>query len=62
MEAMYYCGSQAGQIHPVPLPTTSPTDLFITMLHFALHQRVHLAVKDGPGVLRKVGTQMACIL
>ena len=36
------------------LPTISPTDIFITTIPcFVLHQQVHLAVKDWPGVLRK---------
>ena len=43
---------QSRQTQPITLPTISPTDIFITTIPcFVLHQQVHLAVKDRPGVL-----------
>ena len=45
---------QSRQTQPIMLPTISPTDIFITTIPcFVLHQQVHLALKDWPGVLGK---------
>lgn len=42
------------QTQPITLSPISPTDIFITTIPcFVLHQQLHLAVKDRPGVPRK---------